>query len=397
MLWRWDQGRSAYFRFESITKIAPILLKYNGADMKVVDVHFRSDIMKATGLPFAPSSYTIKRNYKRVFECMMLCSYIGQRLIISEIGRAIANQDTKLSNVDGYLYEVERRFRYPYPAFDNYNDVKSICFPFLAILKLILSKAINNEIAKATITLNDIGAYLIANDVSGLENLEFYKKLQPKPHFSFDSYGSSDQERQVREMMHFIGQHSFLDCGINSLTLIGLSGEDCLNAFNDLRPHSTVIASRTPIDDFLNITSYSAIAGEYESIVDLENFTVQEGKKVFKSHFLYERNTQLRKEYIKRNPTPICDVCGKNMKIIYPWTENMLEIHHVHPLSSHGNSASSHSTSLDDVVGICPSCHRAIHLYYKKYIADNNIQDFTSKEEAKKVYESAKTIVRNNI
>lgn len=397
MLWRWDQGRSAYFRYESITKIAPILLKYNGADMKAVDSQFRSDIMEASGLPFAPSTYTIKRNYKRVFECMMLCTYIGQRLIISEIGRAIATLDMKLSNVDGYLYELERRFRYPYPAFNNYNDVKGICFPFLAILKLILSKAITTEAANITISLDDIGAYLIANDVTGLEDLNFYKKLRPMPNFSFDSYGSSDQERQVREMMHFIGQHSFLDPGINTLSLIGLSGEDCINAFNDLQPYSTIISSRTPVDDFLQITSYSPIAGEFEGISDLENFSVQEGKKVFRSHFLYERNAKLRKEYIKRNPTPICDVCGKNMRIIYPWTENMLEIHHIHPLSSQGTSNKSHSTSIDDVVGICPSCHRAIHLYYKKYIVDNHIQDFKSKNEAKSVYESAKTIVRNNI
>ena len=397
MLWRWDQGRSAYFRYEAIAKIAPILLKYNGADMKFVDSQFRSDIMQASGLPFAPSTYTIKRNYKRVFECMMLCSYIGQRLIISDIGRAIATQDAKLSNVEGYLYEVERRFRYPYPAFDNYNDVKGICFPFLAILKLILSKAISTKDTNATITLDDIGAYLIANDVTGLEDLNFYINLQPSPRFTFDSYGSSDQERQVREMMHFVGQHSFLDSGKNTLTLIGLTEEDCLNAFEDLQPYSKVVGSKTPIDDFLQITHYSPVVGEYESVSELENFSVQEGKKVFKSHFQYERNTQLRKEYIKRNPTPICDVCGKNMKTIYPWTENMLEVHHIHPLSSYENNSSNHSTSINDVVGICPSCHRAIHIYYKKYIVENDIEDFASKEDAISVYNAAKNIVRNNI
>lgn len=107
MLWRWDQGRSNYFQFDSIMKIAPVLLQYNGADMRLVDSQFRKDIMEATGLPFAPSTYSIKRNYKRVFECMMLASYIGQRLIVSEIGRSIANKDPYLTNVDGYLYEIE--------------------------------------------------------------------------------------------------------------------------------------------------------------------------------------------------------------------------------------------------------------------------------------------------
>jgi 5-methylcytosine-specific restriction endonuclease McrA len=396
MLWRWDQGRSAYFRFDAITKIAPVLLKYNGADMKLVDSQFRADIMQASGLPFAPSTYTIKRNYKRVFECMMLSSYIGQRLIISEIGRAIANQDSTLGNVDGYLFEVEKRFRYPYPAFDNYNDVKGICFPFIAMLKLLLAKAISANNPNAVITLNDVGAYLIANDVNGLEPLEFYKVLQPKANFTFDSYGSNDQKRQVREMMHFIGQHSFINDINNDLYLMGLSVDDCITAFNSLIPNSTEVTSRTPIDDFLQITSYTPIGGQYESQYDLDNFSVQEGRKVFKSHFSYERKPQLRKEFIKRNPTPVCDVCGQNMHIIYPWTENMLEIHHIRPLSSHEDTGGNHHTSLEDVVGICPSCHRAIHLYYKKYLTSNELQDFISNENAEEVYNEAKSIVRSN-
>ena len=135
MIWRWDQGRSSYFQFDSIKRIAAVLIKYNGADMKIVDEQLRKDLMKATGLPFAPPTYTIKRNYKRVFECMMLASYINNRLIISEIGRAVADSNSDLSHVDNYLYEIERRFRYPFPAFNNYNDVKKKCFPFLAILK----------------------------------------------------------------------------------------------------------------------------------------------------------------------------------------------------------------------------------------------------------------------
>ena len=142
MIWRWDQGRSEYFKFESILKIAPVLLKYNGADMKQVDSQFRTEIMAATSLPFAPSTYTIKRNYKRVFECMMLCSYIGNRLFLSDIGRNIATPNSTLCNVDSYLSEVETRFRYPYPSFDNHNDVKTVCFPFMAMLKLLFARAI---------------------------------------------------------------------------------------------------------------------------------------------------------------------------------------------------------------------------------------------------------------
>lgn len=397
MIWRWDQGRSSYFQFDSIKRIAAVLIKYNGADMKIVDEQLRKDLMKATGLPFAPPTYTIKRNYKRVFECMMLASYINNRLIISEIGRAVADSNSDLSHVDNYLYEIERRFRYPFPAFNNYNDVKKKCFPFLAILKFLLSRAIMLNNPRASISLQDVGAFLIANEITGLEDLNFYISLQSNKKFNFESYGSNDQKRQVREMMHFIGQHSFIESSENHLTLLSLKIDDCKKAFNSLNPISNDDMSTSPIDDFMKITSYKRIKGEFEGIEDVEEFSVEEGKKVFKSHFQYERNSKLRKEYIKRNPNPVCDVCGKDMHIIYPWTENMLEIHHIHPLSSYTDTSGNHESDIKDVVGICPSCHRAIHLYYKKYLIEENLKDFESKEKAEEKYKEAKNIVRNNV
>ena len=396
MIWRWDQGRSEYFKFESILKIAPVLLKYNGADMKQVDSQFRTEIMAATSLPFAPSTYTIKRNYKRVFECMMLCSYIGNRLFLSDIGRNIATPNSTLSNVDSYLFEVETRFRYPYPSFDNYNDVKTVCFPFMAMLKLLFARAISTNNPYAKISLDDVGCYLIANEVKGTESLEFYQSLKPKEGFDFQSYGSNDQKRQVREMMHFLGEHTFLsNPKKDDLQISGIKIEDCLQAFSLLKAQSIVITSKTPIDDFRQLTSYRPIPGEFEFQYDLENFSTVEGKKVFKGHFTYERSPKLRKEYIKVNPCPICSVCGRDMHIVYPWTENMLEVHHVCPLSSHDGSE-GHETKMEDVVGACPSCHRAIHLYYKQYLIKNKQSDFMSKDEAKTVYLEAKEIVQNN-
>lgn len=396
MIWRWDQGRSEYFRFENIKKIARVLLKYNGADMKQVDSQFRSDVMAATNLPFAPSTYTIKRNYKRVFECMMLCSYIGNRLFLSDIGRSVATQNSPLGNVDLYLYEIETRFRYPYPSFNNYNDVKSICFPFIAILKLLYSKAIKSNNSYARISLMEVGQFLIANESSGFETIDYYINLQAKPDFTFESYGSSDQKRQVREMMHFLGEHTYLvNSKADDLQIVGLSMEECKNAFDAMIPKASTISSKTPIDDFRQLTSYKAIPGELEFQFDLDNFSTREGKKIFKSHFSYERNPKLRKEYIKMNPSPVCNVCGENMHIVYPWTENMLEVHHICPLSSY-DGQDNRTTTLEDVVGICPSCHRAIHLFYKQYLSTKNKSDFTSKEEANEVYLNAKKIVQNN-
>ena len=401
MIWRWDQGRTTYFDYDKIVKIASVLLEFNGADMQAVDSAFRDRLTSVTELPFAPPRYTIKRNYKRVFECAMLATYIGNRLIISDIGRALAESDTRFDTADKYLYEVERRFRYPYPAFNNYSDVRSVCFPFLAVLKLLFAKALRDGDVNASISLDDIGGCLIANNVSGLEDIDFYWDIRAKD-FSFDSYSSNDQKRQVREMMSFIGQHSFLRYRNSSLQLSGMSLEDCESAFEKMHPYSTEITSHNAVEDFLHLTVVSARMGtpigfEAEDSEALESFCVKEGRRVFKQHFHIERNTQLRKAFLRLHPDPICDVCGRDMHLVYPWTENMLEIHHLCPLSSYADDTENHQTSIDDVVGLCPSCHRAIHLFYKVYLMNYDQEDFKTAEEAKEVYKEAKAEVATNV
>ena len=69
----------------------------------------------------------------------------------------------------------------------------------------------------------------------------------------------------------------------------------------------------------------------------------------------------------------------------YPWTDFLLDIHHISPLSS-TVAISSHGTSIADIVGLCPSCHRAVHVYYKMWLKANNQTDFVSKAEAHDVY-----------
>ena len=396
MIWRWDQGRTTYFNFSAICKIAKVLARYNGADMQVVDSGFRDELMHETGLPFAPQHYTVKRNYKRVFQCQLLATYIGNRLFVSDIGRAIANQDPGVSTADGYLYEVMRRFRYPFPAFQNYSDARNVCYPFFAILKLLFAKALRTGNTQVSITLDEIGAHLIANSVSGLEDLDFYWELSPRE-YSFDTYSSSDQRRQVREMMSFVGQTSFLMYTDSKLTLIGKGLEEYEDAFNSLVPYSDEVNAHNAVDDFLKITAYSSddskiIPGVNEDDAALQHFEVEEGKLIFVSHFSRERDSALRKEFIKLHPDPVCEICKRNMRVMYPWTENMLEIHHLCPLVSFSGD-DEHTTTVDEVVGICPSCHRAVHLYYKRYLQEKQRTDFESTEEASEVYNQAKSEV----
>jgi predicted HNH restriction endonuclease len=72
----------------------------------------------------------------------------------------------------------------------------------------------------------------------------------------------------------------------------------------------------------------------------------------------------------------------------YPWTDYMLDIHHLLPLSS-SVAITTKGTSLNDIVGLCPSCHRSIHIYYTKWLKYAGQDDFSSRAEAMDVYLTA--------
>ena len=84
-----------------------------------------------------------------------------------------------------------------------------------------------------------------------------------------------------------------------------------------------------------------------------------------------------------------CDLCGMDTRRIYPWTDRLLEVHHLLPLCS-GARTSNDGTLLEDLVANCPSCHRAVHRYYDKWLVEENRVDFADAGEARKVYSDAK-------
>lgn len=45
---------------------------------------------------------------------------------------------------------------------------------------------------------------------------------------------------------------------------------------------------------------------------------------------------------------------------------------------------------LDDMIPLCPSCHKSVHLFYKIKLTEWGVNDFGSKKMAKDVYEMAK-------
>lgn len=380
-MWRWDQGRLLYFQFDVLKKIAKVLVKFENADISVCQDIFRVALVRDTGMPFLPDHYTVKRNYSRVFQCSFLGTFMGDRLVVTDICHELASDDGQIKNVDDYLFNYIGKFCFPFPAFDNYNSADQRVYPFCAIIKYLI--ALHDKGLEGRVTLDDIFNFIIGNNCTGFEDIDFYKGLLPS------EYAYTDTERrQLREMVVFVSQLSFLQVynGYLYLDEIGENAKEELLA-RFLKPENH-FPKGDRLEEFLEMTSIGAkiVIPTFE-VFAIEPADVEfiEGSRKRVEHFRVERSSLLRKYYKQTNPAPICCACEVDMNSRYPWTEYMLDIHHLLPLAS-AVAISAKGTSLADIVGLCPSCHRAVHMYYRKWLKSNDQEDFTSKQEAHDVY-----------
>lgn len=383
-MWRWDQGRLLYFQFDVLRDIAKVLVKFDNADISHCEQLFRDTLVRETGMPFLPEHYTIKRNYSRVFQCSFLARFMNNNLLASDICRDLANPDGSIKSVDDYLFNYISKFRFPFPAFDNYNATEQRVYPFCAILKYLIAR--RDLGIEAKLSLDDIFQYIIGNSCTGFEDIEYYKMLTPV------AYDYSDTERrQLREMVIFISQLSVLKVYNGYLYLDAISDsakDEMLDKF--LQPENR-FAKADRMEEFLEMTSFShkIIIPTFEVFTsDPADIEFIEGNRKRVEHFRVERSGLLRKYYKQVNPHPVCCACGTDMSQRYPWTDYMLDIHHLLPLAS-SVAISSKGTSLADIVGLCPSCHRAVHMYYRKWLKATGQSDFNSKQEAHDVFVQA--------
>ena len=192
-----------------------------------------------------------------------------------------------------------------------------------------------------------------------------------------------------------IAQISYLHVR-DSLITVSLNREDALEMFNALAP---VVGPRAA-DGEAEIRRLAALFpdGAGEITFDYPNTIVndavdrgfREGSKVKKTHITIERNASLRRDFFAARPTVVCDVCELDTASTYPWTEGVMDLHHLLPLSS-GTRVEEQGTTFDDLVPVCPSCHRAIHRFYDGWLASNASEDFTNSEEARQVYRAMKS------
>jgi predicted HNH restriction endonuclease len=121
-----------------------------------------------------------------------------------------------------------------------------------------------------------------------------------------------------------------------------------------------------------------------------------EGNRVKKTHLVIERNNRLRQAYFHTHPSPHCDVCSLDTRATYPWANRILDLHHLLPLSS-GIQVKKSSTTFDDLVPVCPSCHRAIRRFYDQWLCREGLEDFPNETQARVVYRDLKAGFRGAV
>jgi hypothetical protein len=389
MSWRWDQGRLGYFQLDVIRKVAKVLTAFDGQVIEgseSVDDVLRNPLTVGTGMPFLPDSnpsYKIWRNYGRVLELQFLAVRQDKRLRLTDVCRAMA--DNSLSD-DQYLQFVVKRFEYPSPCFEGYSAVQPTTFPFAAIIKWMVSRT---RLGITAATLNELGAYLIGNNVNGTEDLAYYQALRPST-YRPNGY----QLRQLRELVIFLSQAPFLSWNRPSLH-IDIGGlptpwEPYLFAYASPEPTTRLMERE---EEILNSAKLDGVL--LPELPAIEQYPEQvlflEGHRRRATHFIIERSSNVRQMFLRYASNPaLCDMCRMDTVASYPWTKALIEVHHLLPLGSLLRFEPRH-TSLSDLVGVCPTCHRATHQFYKNWLTDMGQEDFRSDQEARNVYNEAKS------
>ncbi|MFV0516960.1 MAG: HNH endonuclease [Aminipila sp.] len=103
---------------------------------------------------------------------------------------------------------------------------------------------------------------------------------------------------------------------------------------------------------------------------------IKEGKKVSVYTTVYERNPLNRKRAIEacrknNNGKLVGNVCGFNFEEYYgELGKGYIEVHHIKPLSKN-NGKEVEIDPLNDLICVCPNCHRMLHRLNVEPIAKN--------------------------
>lgn len=396
-MWNWDQGRLTYFQFDNLRKIARFSLTN---DLRLTD---HATLSTATGLPFLPNNkeYPPWRNYLRVFRLSMICIESDSASISTPLAALLASDGG--ITTDEYFHFLSRATTDPSPALTGWNHTANLRYPLLFSLKFLLARA---AIGVSDSKILDIIAAYTTSQYTGDEDQSDFVTLIKESHDIPATSLNTAKYRQAAESIRVIAQISYLSLAGGNVT-VSLSKEDAFNLFEQLNPIGGD-ALRSGADEVLRLTNlFESAISEFDldyattAVSNLEDsgflseIALPEGAKVRKTHLIIERNGKVRAEFFKKNPSSICDFCGADTAILYPWTPRILDVHHLLPLRS-GTQTSKKGTLLDDLVAICPTCHRGVHRYYDRWLKEHDKNDFTDIDEANIVYNSAKNKFRED-
>lgn len=379
MRWRWDQGRLEYFRFDNVVRIAEALAGLDGTPLNAGEDPLRGPLIEHTGLGFKPDHYRVWRNYARVFRCALLATDVDHRLAVTSLCRKLADPSSGVTP-DEYLNFVFSRFALPFPAFDDYNASIPPVHPFSAIAKFAVARGVSG------VSLRDVFSFVIGNNCMGVEDLSWYQTLP-----STGRKPEGDEKRQVREMLVFMGQSSFLKWFDGRLYV---DTSDFGAVLKATAPVPRPTRKAVPEEEFFALAEPGSASSFRRLDTDLNDreissLSFREGGRSFKTHGKIERSPLVRRRFFEVYLDAVCDACRLDTRHRYPWTDNILELHHLLPLSS-TILVGGTTTSLEDMVALCPNCHKSIHIYYRQKLKDWGVEDFGSKKMAADVYRLAK-------
>ncbi len=386
-MWQWDQGHLPYFQFDALRQIAAYVLQN---DFKIAT---RAELLAATGLNFAgPPTHNPWRQYSRVLKRCLLVSEVNDVAVPTPV--AVLLSQPGVVTCDEYFHFLIRCYTEPSPAAQNWSPNAQFRFPLLFALKYVLTKVSINQDFVASLD-EMIGAYRVSGFDGSETDIDFVGIVNAQA--DYDTAGKNSPEnlrRQARESLKVIAQISYLHTRGNNM-FVSLNPADAHEIFHDLTPIlGPTAATREGEIQRLAVLfqdGFTDISFDYPNTVieEVVESGFQEGNKVKKTHLTIERNSGLRREFFLLRPTSVCDVCAMDTHLSYPWTVRVIDLHHLLPLSS-GTRVEVTGTTLDDLVPVCPSCHRAIHRFYDNWLRDAHKEDFVDGNEAKATYDEMK-------
>ncbi len=390
-MWKWDQGRMQYFQFDALRTMSSFITKYD----------FKNEtpelIRESIGMQFLPLNYTPWRNYARILKLCFLIYEEDDVAHPTDIAWLLSKSGTV--TCDEYFHFLVEVSTQPSPALQEWKQNHTfvrypLCFSLKYMLAII---AIGFE---PIVSIDEIvDAYIYSGFKGDESDIEFIELLNKKS--KYIGYSKNINTRQAKESIKTIAQISYLHCLGNHI-VVSLNRVDALDIFKSLNPISEDfihqdgnIVIKNLSEFFKDGSSHDFFEYKNSEISEEVEYGFIEGGKVKKTHIVIERNSKLRSLYFKTYPSPICDSCNLNTHLKYPWVDKVLDVHHILPLSSGTRVDSRQGTILDDLVAICPTCHRAIHRYSDLYLKKSSKKDFDNRDEALNIYiEFKKKIIK---